>query len=69
MVETISREDLKAKMDRGDDFFLIEALKEEDYRHAHLPGAINLPPGSTGRAQDLIPDKDAEIIVYCMNPP
>ncbi len=69
MVETISRDDLKAKMDRGDDFFLIEALKEEDHRHAHLPGAINLPPGSTDRAQELIPDKDAEIIVYCMNPP
>ncbi len=69
MVETISREDLKAKMDRGDDFFLIEALKEEHYRHAHLPGAINMPPGSTDRAQELIPDKDAEIIVYCMNPP
>lgn len=69
MVETISREDLKAKMDRGDDFFLIEALKEEHYLHAHLPGAINLPPGSTDRAQELIPDKDVEIIVYCMNPP
>jgi hypothetical protein len=36
---TISREDLKAKLDRGDDFVLVETLSEEQYRHAHLPDA------------------------------
>ena len=69
MVQEISREDLKAKMDRGDDFVLVETLEEEHYELTHLPGAINLPPGQTDRVQELIPDKRAEVVVYCANPP
>ncbi len=44
MVATISREDLKAKLDRGDDFSLVETLPEKQYRHTHLPSAINCRP-------------------------
>ena len=47
-VGTISREDLKAKLDREDDFILVETLSEEQYRHAHLPGAVNIPPDREG---------------------
>ncbi|HET9964220.1 MAG TPA: rhodanese-like domain-containing protein [Rubrobacter sp.] len=68
-VEDISREKLKEMMDRGDDFVLVETLDEEHYEFAHLPGAINLPPGQTDRAQELIPDKGAEVVVYCASPP
>ncbi len=64
MVEDISREKLKEKMDRGDDFVLVETLDVEQYEFVHLPGAINLPPGETNRAQELIPDKNAEVVVY-----
>ena len=48
---TISREDLLlAKLDRGDDFILVETLAEEHYHHAHLPSAVNAPraPQRTG---------------------
>ncbi len=69
MAEDISREELKAKMDRGDDFVLVETLNEEHYELTHLPGAINLPPGQTGRAEELVPDKRAEVVVYCASPP
>jgi rhodanese-related sulfurtransferase len=69
MVDTISRDELKEKMDRGEDFYLVEVLDEPYYRHSHLPGAINLPPGSVREAQRLLPDKKAEIVVYCMDPP
>lgn len=68
-VETISREELKAKMDRGDDFVLVDTLGEPFYRHSHLPGAINIPLDEISRAEELIPDRDAEIIVYCSDPP
>jgi rhodanese-related sulfurtransferase len=69
MVETISREDLKAKMDRGDDFVLVETLPEEQYRHTHLPGALNLPPDRVREnAPELLPDKEADIVVYCGSP-
>jgi len=39
-VKTISREDLKEKIDRGDDFVLLEVLSETSYNRAHLPGAM-----------------------------
>ncbi|HEY6674631.1 MAG TPA: rhodanese-like domain-containing protein, partial [Rubrobacteraceae bacterium] len=40
------------------------------YRHSHLPGAINVPVDELGeRAPELLPDKHAEIIVYCIDPP
>ncbi len=69
MVETISREDLKSKMDRGDDFVLVETLPEEQYRHTHLPGALNLPPDQVREmAPELLPDKEADIVVYCGSP-
>jgi rhodanese-related sulfurtransferase len=69
-VEHISRDDLKAKMDRGDDFVLVDTMPEMYYRHSHLPGAINLPADEVReRASDALPDKDAEIVVYCIDPP
>jgi len=68
MVETISRDEVKAMMDRGDNFFLVEALDERHYRRSHLPGAINLPPKALDRAEELLPDKEATIVVYCSSP-
>jgi len=65
----ISREELKEKMDRGDEFFLVDTLEEPYYRHSHLPGAINIPLEEIERAQEAISDKGTEIVVYCMDPP
>lgn len=69
MVNTISRDELKEKIDRKDDFTLVETLAPTAYQHAHLPGAINLPPDQVkDRAQELLPDKNADIVVYCASP-
>jgi rhodanese-related sulfurtransferase len=69
MFKTISREDLKAKIERGDDFRLVETLSQTNYDHVHLPGAINLPPDRVQQLATLVlPDKQAEIIVYCASP-
>lgn len=68
-MEIISREELKAKIDRGDDFTLVETLAEERYRAAHLPGARNLPPDRIRElAPELLPDRDADIVLYCGSP-
>ena len=68
-VPTISREELQSKMDRGDQFVLVETLAPEKFQHAHLPGAINLPPDRVRElASTLLPDKNADIVVYCATP-
>jgi rhodanese-related sulfurtransferase len=64
-LQTIDREALKEKMDRGDDFVLVETLPESAFRKRHLPRAVNLDDMS--RVSELFPDKDAEIITYCTN--
>jgi len=69
MVNTISRDELKQKIDRKDDFHLVETLPATAYHHKHLPGAINLPPENvTKLASQILPDQSAEIVVYCANP-
>ena len=69
MVATIARDELKEKIDRGDQFLLVETLPEIAFHHAHLPGAINLPPDRvTESAPALLADKNAEIVVYCASP-
>ena len=67
MVKTVTREELKAKMDRGEDFVLVDALGRKHYESSHLPGAVNLPYEFVDEAERVLPDKDAEIVVYCMN--
>lgn len=66
MISTISLEELRAKIERKDDFALVEALPGVKYRRGHLPGAINLPFFSVSRlASKRLPNKNQEIVVYC----
>ncbi len=64
-MKTISTQELKAKMDRGDDFVLLEVLGEAAYRRAHLPGAIRFQ--DMDRTSELLPDKGTEVVAYCSN--
>jgi rhodanese-related sulfurtransferase len=69
MVKTISRTELKEKIDRGDSFVLVETLAPVAYEHAHLPGAINIPPDQVKQlAATLLPDKTSDLVVYCASP-
>lgn len=69
MVATISRDELKAKVDAREPFVLVETLAPEAYAEGHLPRAVNMPPGRLSElAPELLPDKAAEIIVYCSKP-
>ena len=64
-VRTITREDLKAKMDRGEDLVLLEVLGEGSYRQRHLPGAIRAQDHNA--AMEVVPDKSAFVVAYCSN--
>ena len=64
-IKTISREELKAKLDRGDDFKLVMTLNEWAYRAEHIPGSLHFPSIETALA---MLGKDDEIVVYCSDP-
>lgn len=66
MARVIGREELRARLERGDRLVLVEALDPREFRKFHLPGALNLPwQRVRERAAELLPDRDAEIVVYC----
>ena len=66
MTATITRDEIKARLDRGDAITLVEALPVKFYAEAHLPGAINIPHDRVRElAPTLLPDKHAPIAVYC----
>ncbi len=64
-VETITYKERKEKMDREDEFVLVETMPGTAYRRQHLPGATNLQ--GTKQTPTLLPDKGAETITYCWN--
>ena len=67
-VRTISRDELKGRLDRGEEVVLVETLGPGYFEDAHLPGAINIPHTEVEElAPGLLPDKAAPIVVYCSN--
>ena len=67
-VRTISRGELKGKLDRGEGVILVETLGPAYYEDAHLPGALNIPHTRVDElAPGLLPDKAAPVVVYCSN--
>ncbi|MFB7591091.1 MULTISPECIES: rhodanese-like domain-containing protein [Streptomyces] len=69
MAQRISRDELKKKIDENL-VTVLEALPAQYYNDKHLPGALNLPHDQVDAlAPTLLPNKDAEIAVYCANSP
>lgn len=63
-VNTISREELKAKIDHGDDFKLVLTMGEWAYHAMRIPGTILISSPEEG---EKLLHRDDEIILYCSN--
>ncbi len=61
-MNVISREELKEKLERGDDFKLVMTLSQWAYNAQHIPGSINID-----RLEDVTKflKPEDEIVVYC----
>lgn len=65
-MSSISTDELREKIERGDRFHLFEVLAPMYFRKHHLPGAMNLPPAQVRElVPALVPDRRAEVVVYC----
>ena len=70
MVEKITLDELQQRLEANPELVLVEALPEQYFRHSHIPGAININHDEVDeRAPELLPDRDAEIVVYCASGP
>lgn len=63
----ISHTQLKEMVDRDlREFLLIDARNPEEFREAHIPGAINIPQKELDHFAGLLPaDKGAVLVFYC----
>jgi rhodanese-related sulfurtransferase len=61
----ISREELKEKLDRGDQFKLVNALGEWAFDAKRIPGSINIT--NMRDARNML-DPDDDIVIHCSNP-
>lgn len=65
-MKIVTRDELKALLDQGANFELLEALPEKYYRQGHLPGARCFPHDATETlARSLLTNPQAQIVVYC----
>ncbi len=65
-VPLISGRALKARIEAGDSFHLIDVREDAEWAQGHLPGAVHLSRGVLEREiETLVPDPAADIVVYC----
>jgi rhodanese-related sulfurtransferase len=65
-IQELTVEDVKAMMDRGQRFHLVDVREESEWAKDHLPGAIHLGKGILERdVEERLPDTAAEIVLYC----
>jgi hypothetical protein len=68
-VVEISVDDVKALIDSGKDFELIDSRPGARYSASHLPGAISIPVCEMQELIGLLPhDKDKMLVFYCGGP-
>jgi rhodanese-related sulfurtransferase len=65
-VRELTVDQVKAKLDRGEKFHLVDVREESEWAKDHLPGAVHLGKGLIERdAEKKLPETGAEIVLYC----
>src|SRR5229473_658317 len=65
-VREVSTDDVKARLDRSENFLLLDVREESEYAKDHLPKAILLGKGIIERdIEERVPDLDAPLVLYC----
>jgi rhodanese-related sulfurtransferase len=65
-IRETSVDDVKGRLDRGENFLLVDVREESEYAKDHLPKAILLGKGIIERdIEERVPDLDAPLVLYC----
>ena len=60
----IDVKEVKAKLDRGDNFVLIDVREPHEYQICNIPGAKLIPLGEVPQAVGEL-DPNADIVIHC----
>lgn len=59
-------DEVHKRIQKGDQFHLVDVREESEWNAAHLPGATHMSKGTIERdIERKIPDQNAEIVLYC----
>jgi len=59
-------DDVRSKLDKRENFLLVDVREESEWTKDHLPGAIHLGKGIIERdIEERVPDLNAQIVLYC----
>lgn len=65
-IQELTVDQVKAKLDRGEQFRLVDVREESEWARDHLPRAEHMGKGVLERDVELrIPDPATEIVLYC----
>ena len=65
-VHETSVDEVKAKIDRGEKFLLVDVREESEFAKDHLPGAMHLGKGIIERdVEERVPDLTTPMVLYC----
>jgi rhodanese-related sulfurtransferase len=65
-VQECGVDDVKARLDRGEKFLLIDVREESEWAKDHLPGAVHLGKGVIERdIEARVPDTSTPMVLYC----
>lgn len=65
-MKRIGPQEARQIMEGEQPYTLLDVRTPEEFREAHIPGAVLLPVDEVGdKAEGKLPDKGALIIVYC----
>jgi rhodanese-related sulfurtransferase len=65
----VTTEELKAMMDQGEDFLLINALSPLEFTQTKIKGSVNIPYGKMKQGKAELPsDKEKKLVFYCQGP-
>jgi len=65
-IREVSVDDVKTRIDRGENFVLLDVREESEYARDHLSGAIHLGKGVIERdIEQRVPQLDTPLVLYC----
>jgi rhodanese-related sulfurtransferase len=65
-VHELTVDDVKAKLNRGEHFILIDVREESEWAGGHLPTAVHLGKGVLERdVEQRFPDAASPLVLYC----
>ena len=66
MYEQITAEQAKKIMDSDEEFIVLDAREQDEFDSGHIKGGMLIPYTQIEeKAEKMLPDKNAQILVYC----